>query len=153
MIPKIIHFCWLSGEEYPQLVKDCLKSWKKHMPEYEVVCWNMEKIADIDNQYMREAISCRKWAFAADFIRFYALYNYGGIYLDSDVFVRSSLEKLSGHRAFSGIEYCISTKERICNIEAAVVGAEPQHPLINDCLNAFNNRKFILGGGVISIKK
>ena len=35
--------------------------------------------------YVKEAFEARKWAFAADYIRMYALYTQGGIYLDSDV--------------------------------------------------------------------
>lgn len=147
MIPKLIHFCWLSGDEYPELVKRCINSWKIHMPDYEIICWTKDKVANIDNPFMNEAISCRKWAFASDYIRMYALYNYGGIYLDSDVFVRSDLSLLMGHKVFSGIEYCISSKERTCNIEAAVIGAEPRHPFILECLNSFTNRKFLLEDG------
>lgn len=37
MIPKIIHYCWLSGDAYPEDVKACMESWKKHLPDYEMV--------------------------------------------------------------------------------------------------------------------
>lgn len=36
MIPKIIHFCWLSGDAYPQKIQYCIKSWKNILPEYEI---------------------------------------------------------------------------------------------------------------------
>ncbi|WP_290451628.1 glycosyltransferase family 32 protein [Paramuribaculum intestinale] len=145
MIPKIIHFCWLSRDPYPELVRKCIRSWEKNMPDYEIVCWDMEKVTHLDNRYLSEAIACKKWAFASDYIRMYALYEYGGIYLDSDVYVRQSLEAISKHRVFSGIEYCVTSKTRTCNIEAAVIGAEPGHPFIHECLQYFDKRKFILG--------
>ena len=115
------------------------------MPDYEIICWDEERIRNLDNKFMWEAFHCKKWAFAADYIRLYALYEYGGIYLDSDVFVRRSLDSLSSHRVFSGIEYCISSKNRTCNIEAAVIGSEPKHPFIRDCLDYFKQRRFIIG--------
>lgn len=27
MIPKIIHYCWFSGEEKPIFIQKCIKSW------------------------------------------------------------------------------------------------------------------------------
>ena len=86
MIPKIIHFCWLSNDPYPKEIRQCMDSWKKVMPDYEIKLWNMETF-DVSSApvYVQEAVKARKWAFAADYIRMYALYTEGGIYLDSDV--------------------------------------------------------------------
>ena len=85
MIPKIIHFCWLSGDPYPEKIRKCMKTWKKVMPDYEIKLWSMETF-DVSSApvYVQEAVKARKWAFAADYIRMYALYTEGGIYLDSD---------------------------------------------------------------------
>lgn len=147
MVPKIIHFCWLSGEEYPELVQKCILSWKKVMPDFRIICWTTGNFDINSNNFVKEAVECRKWAFASDYIRLYALYNYGGIYLDSDVFVFKSFEPFLNNRAFSAVEYCISSNCYTCNIEAAILGAEKGHPWIKDCLEHYSERKFILDNG------
>ena len=91
MIPKIIHYCWLSGEPFPKKIKKCIDSWKKKLPNYEIRCWNMDNFDIHSVRFVEEACSVKKWAFAADYIRLYALYTEGGIYLDCDVFVKKKL--------------------------------------------------------------
>lgn len=34
MIPKIIHYCWLSDNPMPQEEQDYIKSWHQLMPDY-----------------------------------------------------------------------------------------------------------------------
>lgn len=85
MIPRKIHFCWLSGDPLPPSIKKCMDTWKKVMPDYEWKLWNTENFDVNSIPYVKEAYEKRKWAFAADYIRVYALYTEGGIYLDSDV--------------------------------------------------------------------
>ena len=83
MIPKIIHYCWLSNDPFPEKIQMCIDSWKKVMPDYELKLWDTHNF-DIENStpYVKEAFANRKWAFVADYIRLYALYTEGGIYLD-----------------------------------------------------------------------
>ena len=40
MIPKIIHYCWFGRGEMPELVKQCIASWHKHMPDWEYRLWD-----------------------------------------------------------------------------------------------------------------
>lgn len=142
MIPKILHFCWLSDDPYPPLVKACLNSWRENMPDYEIMLWNTTTF-DIESvPFVKQACVNRKWAFAADYIRLYALYNYGGIYLDSDVYLFRSLDDLLGFRAFSAIESCLDKDSFTVNIEAAFIGAERHHPFIKSCLDYYQGRQF-----------
>ncbi|MDR3128763.1 MAG: hypothetical protein LBU03_00695 [Tannerellaceae bacterium] len=109
-IPKKIHWCWLSKDPLPPRVKKCLKSWKRVMPDYEIICWDKERF-DIDSvQFVKDACAARKWAFAADYIRLYAVYTEGGIYLDSDVLVFRRFDCFLNHGAFSGIEFHPNTE-------------------------------------------
>ena len=86
MIPKKIHYCWLSGEDIPFNTQLCLNTWKKIMPEYEIILWDKNRFDIKSVLYVEEACKKKKWAFASDYIRAYALYTEGGIYMDSDVF-------------------------------------------------------------------
>lgn len=148
MIPKIIHYVWLSGEEKPQLIKDCISSWRKQMPDFEVREWSMESVRDIKSDFLHEAIAARKWAFATDFLRFYIIYHYGGIYLDSDVYVFRSLTPLLGMSGFTSLEgSAITRTERNKNVdfglEAAVFGAVKNSPWIKGILSFYETKHFI----------
>ncbi len=93
MIPKKIHYVWIGDKQKPKFVLDCINTWKEFLSDYEIIEWNNESIKKISNNYMSEAILNKKWAFASDYIRLYALYNEGGIYLDTDVEITRSLDQ------------------------------------------------------------
>ena len=90
MIPKIIHFCWMSGDAYPEKIKKCIESWKQKLPDYEIWLWDTNRFDINQSIWVKEAFEAKRYAFCADYIRCYALYNYGGVYLDSDVEVLKS---------------------------------------------------------------
>lgn len=84
-IPKKIHLCWFSGEDYPVEIKWCLESWGRLLPDYEIRLWNSRDARSIRCQYIDQALDTGKWAFAADAVRFYAVATEGGWYMDSDL--------------------------------------------------------------------
>ncbi|MES2116844.1 MAG: glycosyltransferase [Pseudomonadota bacterium] len=84
MIPKQIHYCWFGDQAMSVLNRRCIASWQQYCPDYELVFWN-EANADIDNEYCRQAIKQKKWAFVADWVRFDVLRKHGGVYLDTDI--------------------------------------------------------------------
>lgn len=145
IIPKIIHYTWFSGEPFPESIKNCIESWHHHMPNYEFRLWDMDAIKDIDSVFLKEALSCRKWAYAADFIRLYAVYHEGGIYLDTDVMVYKSLDSYLKDRAFIGKETSIHFTGRMSSqyLSSHCFGAEAHHPYIKQCLDYYSNRHFI----------
>lgn len=85
MIPKTIHLTWFSGDEYPENIKKCLATWKEILPDYEVKTWTMEMARALDIPFVNEALDARKWAFAGDVVRAYAVWSEGGIYMDTDI--------------------------------------------------------------------
>jgi mannosyltransferase OCH1-like enzyme len=146
MIPKIIHYCWLSGDAYPQKIRKCLESWKKFLPEYEIILWDTKRFNINDSIWVKQAFEHKKYAFAADYIRFYVLYYYGGIYLDSDVEVLKNFDDLLNLPYFVGAE-------KAGTIEAAVMGAEKGCDWIKICLDYYENRSFVLPDKTLDIKK
>lgn len=93
MIPKIIHYVWLGGGAKTPSVKRCIESWKKTMPDYQIKEWN-ESNFDLDSVvWTKEAIQKKKWSLASDYIRHYAIYTEGGIYMDTDVMVYKSFDE------------------------------------------------------------
>lgn len=84
-IPKIIHYCWFGGGKKLPLMKHCLKSWRKVMPDYEIKCWDASTL-DMTIPFIREAYKRKKWAFLTDYMRFYILWKEGGIFVSSLLF-------------------------------------------------------------------
>lgn len=145
MIPKIIHYSWFSGEPYPDFLKACMDTWHKVLPDYEFILWDAKKLAEINNTFANEAVSVRKWAFAADFVRLYAVYHYGGIWLDTDVEMFKSFDPFLDDGMFIGREYYIwniEGKEVRC-LTSHCFGAEKGHSFIEECLEFYEHRHFI----------
>lgn len=139
MIPKIIHYCWFGGAPLPKAAKDCIDSWKKHCPDYEIIEWNESNFDINSNLYTKQAYENRKWAFVTDVVRLYALYNYGGIYMDTDVEVIRPLDPFLEHRAFSGFE-------DLSNIPTGIMAAEKGHPLFKKLVEHYDDRPFLIDG-------
>ena len=144
MIPKLIHYSWFSGEPYPQHIKELMATWKIYLPDYEFMLWDASKLATVNNTFANEAVSVRKWAFAADFIRLYAVYHYGGIWLDTDIEMFKSFDDFLGDRMFIGREWFTHYySPQICFLTSHCFGAEPNHPFLKDCLDYYSIRHFI----------
>ncbi len=100
MIPKIIHYVWVGGQPKPKDIQRCMETWKKHLKGYQIKEWN-ESNFDIDaHPFTKQAYKEKKWAYVSDYIRSYAIYNEGGIYLDTDVLVLDDLSQFLDNRAF-----------------------------------------------------
>lgn len=141
MIPKIIHYCWLSNDPYPEKIAFCINSWKRVLPDYELWLWNFDRIEKEKFLWVKEAFEAKKYAFAADFIRAYALYHFGGIYLDSDVEVLKSFDNLLH------LPYFLGEEQMPGAIEAATMGAEKGHPLFKYLLEYYEGRHFVHSDG------
>ena len=146
MIPKIIHLCWLSGDPYPPKIAKCLKSWEKYLPNYEIVLWDTKRFELNSSIWVKQAFENKKYAFAADYIRFYALYHVGGIYLDSDV------EVLRDFDDFLDLPYFVGA-EKAQTPEAAIIGAEKGCDWIKQCLDYYQKRTFVKADGSLDIRK
>lgn len=145
MIPKIIHYTWFSGEPFPDKIKQCIESWKLHNPQYSLKLWDMNAICEIDSPFLKEAIAMKKWAYAADFVRLYAVYNEGGIYLDTDCYLYKSFDDFLDRNAFIGKENSIHFESGFSAqyLSSHCFGAEKNHPFIGACLSYFTDRHFI----------
>ena len=140
MIPKIIHFCWLSEECFSKKIQRCINSWHSHLPDYEIIHWNTKNFNIHCNKWVEQAYNSGDYAFVADYVRFYALYTIGGIYLDSDVEVLDSFDKLLNYKTFFGYEYTGLP-------EAAVVGSENQAAWLKNALDYYESNNFLNADG------
>jgi mannosyltransferase OCH1-like enzyme len=144
MIPKIIHYCWFGDQQFPQLTEKCIESWQKYLPDYKMVLWD-EKRFDIDyNQFTKEAYECKKFAFVSDYVRLFALYYYGGVYLDTDVEVIKNINPFLRFSAFSGFENPLF-------LQSGVIGAKERHPWIYRFLEYYKDKSFYNKNGTMDL--
>ena len=144
MIPKIIHYCWIGGAPLPELAERCIASWKEIMPDWEYKCWN-EANFDIAAapRYVKQAYEARKFAFVSDYVRLWALEQYGGLYMDVDFLVHKPFDDLMDkYPAFAGVEGC---KRQA--IMMGVIASEPHGAWVKDMIATYNTRPFVKEDG------
>ncbi len=140
-IPKIIHYCWFGKNKMPKLNLKCIESWRNILPDFELKLWNEDNFDININRFVKEAYEMKKWAFVTDYVRLYVLFNYGGIYMDTDVEVLKRLDRFLIHSAFTGFE---SDKY----IPTGIMGAEKGNKWIGYLLDYYEDKKFILRNGL-----
>lgn len=135
MIPKKIHYVWFGGKEKPNDILRCMETWSKHLEDFEIIEWNETNFDVNSHPYTKKAYEEGKFAYVSDFVRAYALHNYGGIYLDTDVIVLEDLSSLLSDDAFVGFE---NPKYPF----TAVFGCVPHHILTGKILKMYDNLSF-----------
>ena len=141
MIPKIIHYCWLSNDPIPKDLKKYMKSWKEKLYDYEFILWDLNRFDLNRSLWVKQAFEAKKYAFAADYIRLYAVYNYGGIYMDMDVEVIKSFNDLLRNDYILGYEAAKG-------LEAGVFGAPKKAPWVKEVLEYYTSKEFALPNGL-----
>lgn len=138
MIPKTIHYCWFGRQPYSPLIKLCIESWKKFLPDYRIVLWNEDSF-DIanSNQFVTQAYKTGKYAFVSDYVRMYALYHHGGVYLDTDVEVVKSFDVLLTNDVFFGFE-----NKHLIN-SGLGCGSIANHWFIKELMNEYEHLEFV----------
>ncbi|MCH5229295.1 MAG: glycosyl transferase [Muribaculaceae bacterium] len=104
MIPKIIHYCWFGGNPLPKYARENIESWKKFFPDYEIKEWNENNFNIEIIPYTQESYKQKNYAFVSDFARYWVLYNFGGLYFDTDVEIIKSFNDIIQQGPFLGIE-------------------------------------------------
>lgn len=152
-IPKIIHYCWFGGNALPDSAIKCIESWKKYFPGYEIKEWN-EKNYDVKkNRYIAEAYEAKKYAFVSDYARFDILYQYGGIYFDTDVEVIRSFEDILQKGAFMGCEENVSIQNEHNLINPGLGMAAPSGlKIYKEILEFYDNQKFVNKDGTVNLE-
>ncbi|MEE0799903.1 MAG: polysaccharide pyruvyl transferase family protein [Gemmiger sp.] len=145
MIPKIIHYCWVGNATKPSSVLYCIQSWKKYCPDYEIREWNESNYDFSKNKYMKQAYDAHKWGFVPDYARLDIIYQYGGIYLDTDVELIKSFDELLEQPAFMGFENT-GDGEFFVNCGHGF-GAEPHHEIVRAARDLYEDLEFLRKDG------
>lgn len=134
-IPKVIHSFWFSGEKKPREYQECIDSWKRKCPDYQIHEWNMNNYDYTQNLFMKQAVEAKKWAFASDVARLDVVYRMGGVYMDMDVEMLKPLDTLLNNVGFFTFD-CQN------NIDLAMFGAQVQNTLIKGLLSLYDIIEF-----------
>ena len=140
-IPKKIHYCWFGGNPLPTLMVKCINSWKKILPDYEIKEWNESNFDIHCCKYVENAYTEKKWAFVSDYARFYALYNEGGIYFDTDIECLTTFDDIIDCDAFFGFGRR--------SLTLPVFGAKKNHPLFAHIIEYYNTKSFYKEDGLL----
>lgn len=140
MIPKIIHYCWFGRNHLPALALKCIASWKKYLPEYKIIEWTEDNFPIADFKFAKEALENGKFAFVSDVCRLYALKEYGGVYMDTDVEILKPLEPFLKQAAFSGFE-------NDDFVPTGIMASEKDGKWVTELLRYYNGRSFIKENG------
>lgn len=147
MIPKILHYIWFGGKPLTPLAEECLASWKATMPDWQIMRWDETNFSIADAPlYVRQAYEARKFAFVSDYVRLWALEQYGGVYVDTDVKVLKSYEPLLNDTAFIGLEESKAHMPGTC-----VIGCEPHCQWVRDMLSLYDNIEFVKEDGSLDM--
>lgn len=140
MIPKIIHYCWFGGAPLSRETEKYMDTWRACCPGYEIRRWD-ESSFDVNCcAYTSEAYAAKKWAFLTDYVRLWALEQYGGIYMDTDVELLKPLDEFLTEPAFCGFE-------REEQLSTALIGSEPHGRWVQMLLEDYKDRHFLRPDG------
>jgi mannosyltransferase OCH1-like enzyme len=175
MIPKVIHYCWFNDTPIPPSLRMCMDSWKKKLPDYRWRLWNLRAFDINSLAWTKEAYEANALAFVADYVRLYALYTEGGIYMDTDVLVKKSFDPLMNDGFFTAIEFHPEmieadelSKERLepdgtnrfpgqrvpgLGLLSAILASEKGHPFVAEAMKFYEKRHFIEEDGSWYIKE
>lgn len=145
MTPKTIHLCWFSDDPFPVEIKRCLASWRRCMSGYTIRRWTMADARAIGCPYIDRALDLHRWAYAADAVRFYAVWKEGGIYMDSDILLYKNFESLlpeSGCATFHEF-----VREYNSTLQAAFFMGEKGNAFCRDMYERYNDPAFIRPDG------
>ncbi len=145
-IPKVIHYCWFGGAPIPDRFQDNIDSWRKYCPDYEIIQWNESNYDISKNKYMMQAYESRKWGFVPDYARLDIVLRYGGIYLDTDVWMVRSFDPLLQFGMFCGFE------SRTHINFGQGFGAVKGHPFMAELRKEYENLEFVSPDGKMNME-
>lgn len=146
MINKKIHYCWFGGAPLPEYALKCINSWKKYLPDYEIIEWNEDNFDVNCTVFTSQAYESRKFAFVSDYARYYILSRQGGIYFDTDVELIKPLDDLISDGPFHAFESIGSVNSGLG------MAAEPNMDFFKDVLRYYEQTEFIKPNGKMNLK-
>lgn len=152
MIPKKIHYCWFGRNPLPESAQKCIASWRKYLPEYEIIEWNEDNFDVNSIPYTQQAYEAKKYAFVSDYARFKILYEHGGLYFDTDVEVIKPFDDIIERGPFMGFEIDPANERKYGAVNPGLgLGASIGMKIYKFILDYYYQLKFIFPDGTYNI--
>ena len=153
MIPKKIHYCWFGGAPLPELAQKCIASWRKYLPEYEIIRWDETNFPIDEIPYTRDAYNEKKYAFVSDYARFVILHTHGGLYFDTDVEIINPLDDIIAAGPFMGAEQPSRPglpPESLDINPGLGLASTPGHPILSTLISTYRQLSFYNPDGTLN---
>ena len=145
-IPKVIHYCWFGGNPLSSSARKCIASWQNYLPNYEIREWNDSNYDVRKIPYISQAYDVKQYAFVSDYARFDVLYQFGGIYFDTDVEIIQSLDDILTNGPYMGCEID-GGEEKIMVNPGLGIAAQAGLPIFLDVLHHYGQALFLENDG------
>jgi mannosyltransferase OCH1-like enzyme len=119
MIPPILHFIWYQGGELPEYVKRNIERAKEVCCGFDVMIWDSQMIADLECNSGEVGRLYNLYSYdieRIDLAKLMILKEFGGFYLDVDIYLLKSVELLLNRDFY----IC---REKISTVGNAVIGS------------------------------
>lgn len=143
MIPKKIHYCWFGRNPLPESAQKCIASWRKYLPDFEIIEWNEDNFDVNSIPYTREAYEAKKYAFVSDYARFKILYDHGGLYFDTDVEVIRPIDDIIKRGDFMGVEVASNGQNPPLVAAGLGIGAHKKNAIYKQLLDYYQVLSFL----------
>ncbi len=146
LIPKIIHQIWL-GSELPDRYKRLCETWKAKHPAWQHILWTDKEAAALTMSNRSLYESMKNYGAKADILRYEILYQYGGLYVDTDFECLKPFDQLH-HRFdfFCGLSYI---QKGLIEGLNGLIAAAPHHPVMQHCLKFLKKAAVVHGWDAI----
>ncbi len=132
-IPKIIHQIWLGGP-LPERYKQWQMTWIDKHPSWLYILWDdqaLEKLPMLNKRAFQEA---RNYGVKSDIARYELLYQFGGVYVDTDMECLRALDAFhyccDFYAGFEPSGWCILN---------TILAARPGDQIMNACITQMEN--------------
>jgi mannosyltransferase OCH1-like enzyme len=130
-IPKIFHHVWLGNKLFPEEFKKYRNTWIRWHPDWEFVFWQDDNLPEIINRF--EFDNALNFAQKCDILKYEIVWNFGGVYLDTDFECFKNIEPL-----LKDVEV-FSASEKPPLISVGIFGAVRNHHFLQKMISELPN--------------
>lgn len=137
-IPRVFHHIWVGNKPLPEKYKAWQKGWQS-IPGWEYKLWTDKEVAKLTLQNKELYYKETNMGARSDILRIEILYQFGGVYIDTDFevyepkmfdFLSSAYDFFCGFHSIDSLLY-----HKVLAYNNAIIGSIPRHPILKAWLD------------------